>query len=58
MVISEPDPLKFLTASHELAKWMIQLADTKASILMTASAIRRRCKEKARERRRMARGRN
>jgi len=39
MAAQSPDARAFLTTSHELAKWMIQLADTKASILMAASAI-------------------
>src|SRR5438309_492232 len=35
---SETDTRAFLKESHDLALWMIQLADTKASILMAASA--------------------
>jgi hypothetical protein len=35
----QPDTRAFLNISHELAQWMIQLADTKASILTAASAI-------------------
>ena len=38
MATAQPDPRTFLADSHELALWMIQLADTKASILMAASA--------------------
>jgi hypothetical protein len=30
---------KFFETSHDLAQWMIQLADTKASILLAASAV-------------------
>src|SRR6266571_3839239 len=39
MAVPQPDTREFLKTSHELAKWMIQLADTKASILMASSAI-------------------
>ena len=35
---SETDTRAFLKESHDLALWMIQLADTKASILIAASA--------------------
>ena len=38
MAGAQSDPRTFLETSHELALWMIQLADTKASILMAASA--------------------
>jgi len=35
---AQSDTRAFLESSHDLALWMIQLADTKASILMAASA--------------------
>ena len=38
MAAGESDSRAFLDKSHELALWMIQLADTKASILTAASA--------------------
>src|SRR5438445_7382883 len=38
MAAPQTDTRAFLNDSHELALWMIQLADTKASILMAASA--------------------
>lgn len=38
MAGAQSDTRAFLEASHDLALWMIQLADTKASILVAASA--------------------
>lgn len=38
MATAQPDPRVFLETSHQLALWMIELADTKASILTAASA--------------------
>lgn len=38
MASAQSDPQAFLETSHELALWMIELADAKASILTAASA--------------------
>src|SRR5207249_11755746 len=38
MEAPQTDTRAFLRVSHDLALWMIQLADTKASILIAASA--------------------
>ena len=38
MTAAQSDTRAFLETSHDLALWMIQLADTKASILTAASA--------------------
>lgn len=39
MLAAQSDPHEVAKASHDLALWMIQLADSKAGILVAASAI-------------------